>query len=184
MFLAALLSVAATIASADDAPPTQVISAEAYADMQARGEAERLEQLEAARGPKAVTTSQRKAQAARMAPIEALKGKVIPRLEWKVGSAGRIWMVDIDGMAAGDGLMRVAQVAGPDAVLLRYGTDIDGSARLAWVDGIDASGAADGGYLTLPQVFEVIGTKTYPTAIGGQATVLHARPVRLPDAAP
>jgi len=163
ILLAMFLSAAA---AADDAKPALPrLSAEAYAEMAERGEQLRKEQLDEAKGDKATTTAQAKARRARLATIEASKGKVIPELDMAATKPGRLV-----------GAYVVDEIDDRTTVI----RDLNGAHQRLAIDGVDNGQLADGvGFGAGDTIFQPSGHTTLPDG----STVLHLQAV-LPPAAP
>lgn len=66
----------------------------------------------------------------------------------------------------------IANIAGANDAIIDLGfTAVDGSAKLAWVQGLNTVGLADGDKLPQGVVLVAVGTKTYPIAGEGRSTV-------------
>jgi hypothetical protein len=155
-----LIAIAFTAAAAAaDQPPAELprMSAEAYAKLRERGEAQRLAEVDAASSLKGTAKRERLAQ------LERAKGQTIPLLAYEIGSSGQLARC-----------FTVETIIGPTTTIIRDANDVE---RRLVVDGVDNSKLVDhDGFTADGVLFEVDGRRT----IAG-ATMLHLRAVRPPE---
>lgn len=92
---------------------------------------------------------------------------------------------------APDNSFRVSQVIDPLSMIVESpddytGRTLDNFARNLksvrfFVYGVSTKDVIDKSFVRLPQLFEVIGTKTYTTVIGGSSTIYEIRPFPIQD---